>query len=129
MGVNDERPELPPGWVYPKPEWAASLMAEFRRELPPGHLLYGRRVELVAAREGTDDILLRHADEPDRFTVIHLSWLGREEINADYPWLEYDGDFAGFTASEWHMLGTSAQTDAQPDARTDDGGRKAFPNA
>lgn len=75
------------------------------RELPPGHRLYGFQVELVAAREGNDDVLFRHIDDPGRFTVIHLTWLGKEEIDAKHPWVEYDGDATGFVAWEWRKLG------------------------
>ena len=105
MGITDGPPQLPPGWCYPDPDWAASLNAEFRRELPPGHLLQNRRVEMVATCDGTDDVLFQHLDEPGRFTVIHLTWLGREEIDADHPWVEFDGDFPGFLAWDRHMLG------------------------
>ena len=114
MGNSDPPSSFPPGWVCPDPDWAAALDAEFRQELPPGHLLHGRRVELVAAREATDDVLFRHPDEPDRFTVVHLTWLGREVIDPDHPWVEYDGDFAGFAAWEWRMLGGSGSPDAEP---------------
>jgi hypothetical protein len=104
MATADSPAPPPPGWEYPDSDEAESLAAEFRRELPPGHRLYGRRVELVAARVGTDDVLFRHPDEPGRLTVIHLTWLGREEIDADHPWVEFDGDAAGFWAWErsWH---------------------------
>jgi hypothetical protein len=123
MDGGDRPVPLPLGWVQPDPKWSAALEAEFRRELPPGHLLYGRRVELVAAREGTDDVLFGHPDEPGRFTVVHLTWLGREEINANHPWIEFDGDFAEFTAWELRMLGGSNSPDAGPGAVTDGGGR------
>ncbi len=120
MGTTDGMPPLPQGWVYPDREWSESLMVEFRRELPPGHLLHGRRVELIAAREGTDDVLFRHSDEPGRLTVVHLTWLGREEINADHPWVEFDGDAARFWAWElsWHG---GPPTDAEPGAAVDGG--------
>lgn len=97
--------QLPPGWVHPDPEWEAQLESEFRRELPPGHLLHSLRVQLIAAREGTDDVLFQHRDEPDRFTVVHLSWLGKEEIDASHPWVEFDGDFPAFQAWEGRMSG------------------------
>ena len=48
------------------------------------------RVEVVAHREGTDDILCRHLDELSRFTVVHLTWLGREEIDTQHPAVEAD---------------------------------------
>lgn len=87
---------LPEGWFESDSEEAATRHAELQRELPPGHLLYGRSVSVVAHREGTDDILCRHHDDEDRFTVVHLSWIGREEINFDHPTVEVNGDFDAF---------------------------------
>jgi hypothetical protein len=102
---------LPLGWMYPDPDWADSLHAELLRELPPGHLLFGRRGKLIATRGGTDDVLFQHSDEPGRFTVVHLTWLGRQEIDAQHPWVEFDGDFAGFVAWEEQFL-TEPSSDA-----------------
>jgi hypothetical protein len=100
------RPALPEGWFYPDDDTARDLHAELQRELPPGHILAGRPVETFAWREGaTDDVLFRHAGEPDRFTVIHLSWLGRTEINSSHPAVEFDGTFAGFLADEKRRYG------------------------
>jgi len=53
-----------------------------------------------ATRRGIDDVLFRHRDDPDRFTVVHLSWLGRTEINAQHPTVEFDGSFSEFLADE-----------------------------
>lgn len=95
------RPALPLGWYYPDTEDTQRILNEFQRELPPGHLLDGVPVDVFAWREGaTDDVLFRHRSQSDRFTVIHLSWLGRTEINAQHPTVEFDGTFAGFLASE-----------------------------
>ena len=91
---------LPEGWFASDPEDASNRHAELQRELPTGHLLFGKRVSVVAHREGTDDILCRHHDDATRFTVIHLSWLGREEINSVHPTVESDGDFEQFLAYE-----------------------------
>lgn len=103
---------LPEGWYYPDQETAALLHAELLRELPSGHLLYGRTVETVAWRDGaTDDVLFRHVDEPARFTVIHLTWLGRTEINAQHPTVEFDGTFAGFLAEEERVYGLKPPSD------------------
>lgn len=106
------RPALPSGWFYPDDETARHLYAELQRELPPGHLLTGRPVATFAWRDGaTDDVLFRHAHEPERFTVIHLSWLGRTEINANHPTVEYDGTFAGFLAEEERLYGLTPPED------------------
>src|SRR5688572_1669843 len=88
------------GWYYPDAAVAESLHAELQRELPPGHLLFGRAVEPVAYRQDQDDVLFRHHDEPDRFTVIHLSWIRKREINAEYPSVFFDGPFERFFAEE-----------------------------
>ena len=105
MGAQTLPGELPEGWFASDPERAASLLAELEREVPRGHLLHGDRIEVVAHREGTDDILCRHRDESSRFTVIHLSWLGREEIDAQHPAVEADGDFTSFLAYEARFSG------------------------
>ena len=78
---------------------AGSLERELSIELCPGHLLSGRKVKVIANRHGTDDILCWHVEEPARFTVIHLSWSGAEEIK-DHPWVEADGSFDDFLAYE-----------------------------
>jgi hypothetical protein len=92
--------KLPAGWFYSDPEQAVIHHAELCRELPRGHLLYGVPVEVVAHREGTDDILCRHVNDTDRFTVIHLSWLMREEIGPNHPTVEVDGNLDDFYAYE-----------------------------
>lgn len=105
------RPALPEGWFYPDLATAQGLYAELQQELPPGHLLYGRAVETFAWREGaTDDVLFRHLDEPKRFTVIHLSWRGHTEINAQYPTVEFDGTFEEFSAMEERLYGLTVPT-------------------
>ena len=97
--------DLPEGWFASDPDRAASLLAELAREVPPGHLLHGVRGEVVAHQEGSDDILCRHLDEPSRLTVVHLTWLGREEIDTQHPAVESDGDFASFLAYEARFAG------------------------
>ena len=97
--------ELPEGWFASDTSRSASLLAELEREVPPGHLLRGVPIEVVAHREGTDDILCRHLGDSSRFTVIHLSWRGREEIDARYPAVESSGDFESFLAYEARFAG------------------------
>ena len=97
--------DLPEGWFASDPERAASLLAELDREVGLGHPLHGARIPVVAHREGTDDILCRHLHDPSRFTVIHLSWLGREEIDAQHPAGEVDGDLDSFLGYEARFSG------------------------
>jgi len=95
--------ELPEkwGWLYPADAAIAqSLHAELQRELPPRHLLFGRAVDAVAFRQDQDDVLFRHLDQPDRFTVIHLTWTRKREIDTKQPSVCFDGTFAEFVARE-----------------------------
>jgi hypothetical protein len=106
MSTPSNLPALPEGWFYPEdPAVAASLHAELQRELPPGHLLFGRAVETFAYRHGSDDVLFRHRDQPGRFTEIHLSWIRKQEINAQHPTVEFDGAFEDFIAEEQRVYG------------------------
>ena len=92
---------LPVGWYLADAEEAKRLLDELHRELPRGHVLHGVPVDTFAHRRGaTDDVLFRHVSEPDRFTIIHLTWIGRTELDARYPRVEYDGSFDGFMAYE-----------------------------
>ena len=89
--------KLPEYWEHPSDDMAKRLYEELQRELPSGHLLCDVPVEVFAwTGGGNDDVLFRHLDKPDRFTIIHLSWLGRTEINAQHPTVEFDGCFAKF---------------------------------
>jgi len=92
--------KLPEGWFLSDSEQAANFHAELCRELPPGHILYRVPVEVVAHREGTDDILCRHVGNNERLTVIHLTWLMREEIGPNHPTVEVDGNIDDFYAYE-----------------------------
>ena len=93
------------GWHFPDAAIAQSLHGELQREVPPEHLLYGRAVETVAYRQDQDDVLFRHQDEPDRFTVIHLTWTRKREINAEHPSVCFDGTFAEFFTAEEKFYG------------------------
>ena len=93
------------GWHCPDDAVASSLHAELQRELPPGHLLFGRAVEPVAYRQDQDDVLFRHKGEPDRFTVVHLTWIRKREIDAQHPSVCFDGEFADFFAHEERSYG------------------------
>jgi len=90
---------------------AEALHAELQRELPPGHLLFGRAVETFAYRRDQDDVLFRHCDEPDRFTLVHLSWIRKREINAEHPSVCFDGSFETLLAQEESLYGKKAEND------------------
>ncbi len=93
------------GWRDPDAVVGQSLYAELQRELPLGHLLCGRAVETVAYREDQDDVLFRHQDQPDRFTVVHLTWTRKREINAEHPSVCFDGTLAEFVREQERLYG------------------------
>ena len=97
--MNDQhtfRRELPQGYECPPVEEAAGIHAELQRELPEGHLLFGVPVETFAVSTGNDDVLFQHVKQPERFTIVHLTWIGKTEINAQHPTVEFDGTFEKF---------------------------------
>ena len=89
--ISINRSTLPAGWYYPTETEAQSLHAE----LPPGHLLSDSR-----SRRLQDDVLFRHLDESDRFTVVHLTWIRKQEMDAKHPSVCFDGTFERFFAEE-----------------------------
>ena len=95
---------LPEGWFHATDEVRASHGDEYKRELPPIHPLAGIQVELVAYRKGTDDILLKHMNETDRYTVVHLTWVGRQEL-PNHPTAEFSGTNADFLEWEYQQWG------------------------
>ena len=92
---------LPDGWYIADIEESERLHAELQKELPSGHLLKNIQVEVVAHRDGaTDDILCRHLNNEERFTVVHLSWRMKVEIDYRFPTIEVDGSFDEFRKYE-----------------------------
>ncbi|MBK8900644.1 MAG: hypothetical protein IPM53_05660 [Anaerolineaceae bacterium] len=101
MDETLDKEPLPLGWFYATPEERESLEEELQKELPQGHLLFNKLVQVIAHRAGaTDDILCQHLEEPDRYTVIHLTWSMKTEINEKHPTVEVDGRFPHFLAYE-----------------------------
>ena len=96
---------LPEGWFVSDAEQAMGLYEELQKELPKGHFLYKKEVYVLAHREGTDDILCQHKDDKTHFTVIHLTWSGKEEKSIEFPYMECDGSFNDFLEYENSFLG------------------------
>ena len=97
---TEELPPLPAAWEAVSGTEAAGLVAELQSEAIPGHPLFGVPVRAVAAATGNDDVLFRHQDEPDRFTVAHLTWRQGPEIDARHPTVEFAGTWAQFVAEQ-----------------------------
>ena len=92
---------LPEGWFLANEAESKVLHAELQKELPQGHLLFGHDVEVVAHRDGaTDDVLLRHIHSSGLYTVVHLTWSGRQEGDPAHPSVEVDGGWEDFLAYE-----------------------------
>ncbi|WP_141918591.1 hypothetical protein [Klugiella xanthotipulae] len=78
------------------------LQQELEVELHPNHPFFGARLEVIAHRLSNDDVVCRHAETPDRFSILHLTWSRRPEvgvcsrIEADGRWghiLAYEAGF------------------------------------
>lgn len=91
---------LPESWQPVAADRAAGLLRELRLEVVEGHLLYQCAVRAVAACNSCDDALFQHLAAPERYTVVHLTYRGGPEINAQHPTVEFDGSWAAFVAEQ-----------------------------
>ena len=66
-----------------RPESRSAFEAELRRELKPGHPLYGVPVGASGARYDQDDVLFELLDGSGRVAEVHLTWKGERESP---PW-------------------------------------------
>jgi hypothetical protein len=98
--VTTVRPVLPEDRYCPNSAIAESRLAELQKEMPPGHLLYEKSVEVFACSDRNDDVLFRHLKVPERLTVVHLTWIRKREINAQHPRVVFGGTRDEFIAGE-----------------------------
>jgi hypothetical protein len=73
-------------WLHPWQACAGGLEAELRREVGPGHVLYGLRAVSIARRVDDDEILFHVPRCHLPFAVVHLS--GTRRTDADSIWPE-----------------------------------------
>ena len=64
-------------------EWAF-LESEFYKELRRDHVLFGIKVMAVGKSDASDDLLLRLYE----YALVHLTWLGRQEISDAWPYTQ-----------------------------------------
>lgn len=66
---------LPATWhdVDETPKRRQGLLEQFRCEQPEGHILAGRRLDLLASCDTCDDVLF-HLRDDDAYAVVHLTW-------------------------------------------------------
>ncbi|MGD9365955.1 MAG: hypothetical protein PVH87_09680 [Desulfobacteraceae bacterium] len=89
--------DLPEGWYKATEEESQNLGRELKVEMIPGHFLYSKNIKVVAHRdEATDDVLCKHIDEEDLYTVVHLTWRMKPEINTEHPSIEVHGSYQDF---------------------------------
>ena len=58
------------------------LVKELQRELPPGHVLHGIPVSVIARRQDSDDVLFALNDGTGRVAAVHLTW----SVESDPEW-------------------------------------------
>jgi hypothetical protein len=98
--------DLPRGWfLLFSDELVQGYENELQLELPPGHYLKGVPVQAVAKDGGSDDALFRHTIEPDHWSVVHLTWISKQERNP-FPAVAFTGTFAEFQKA-YHSEGDS----------------------
>lgn len=64
------------------PELASNLEAELKRELAPGHRLYGKVLKAILVKRGSDDVIF---ENENAFVLVHLTWSGQQETAPEWP--------------------------------------------
>jgi hypothetical protein len=77
---------LPEHWsdLSEEPGQRQALTDQLHRELPVGHVLDGRDVELIARCRRCDDILI-HLRDHGEYGIVHLTWRKGPEISPAWP--------------------------------------------
>lgn len=96
--------KLPLGWEWSEGQVLQDLQAEYDTELPEVHPLYEVEIDVVAHRDGNDDILVRHKLQDNRVSVVHLSWAQKREL-ANHPSVEFTGTHEEFLQWEFDTYG------------------------
>jgi hypothetical protein len=68
-------------------EYASNLVHELEREVSQNHPLWNKRVQAIAQRMDSDDVLfvIEHEDGTPQYAVAHLTWSGERESNPSTP--------------------------------------------
>jgi hypothetical protein len=56
------------------------FVEELRRELSPGHSLFGQPIVAVARRFDRDDVLFRVGHSPEHYAVVHLTFQREDSL-------------------------------------------------
>ena len=93
-------PLVPESLRFAGKQEAEHLHGELKRELTPEHPLYEVPLEVFAMSTGIDDVLFRYSEQPERFALVHLTWLGKREIDARHPSVSFDGTLTEYAKWE-----------------------------
>jgi hypothetical protein len=85
--VVNESPAV--DWLVPwhpvdDPAVRRSLLAEFQREIPKGHVLTGASLTVIGRRQDRDDVLFALSD--GRVAIVHLTYANKREHLPAFPW-------------------------------------------
>ena len=101
--MTNTNADLPHGWFLLEGDSGRGFEAELASELPSVHYLKGVPVQAFAKDDASDDVLFRHVNEPDHWSVVHLTWIGKQE-QPPFPCVEFTGTFAEF-CRQYHSDG------------------------
>jgi hypothetical protein len=77
-------------WAILPPTERGDVEREFRREVGPGHILYGRNARALLRRVDRDDVLFV-LDGPVQLAVVHLTFTAMPPERPPWPTTEtYD---------------------------------------
>ena len=59
----------------------SGVAAELKKEIGPGHPLFGHDAKAIGRKDDRDDVWFRIPSEPSKFAVLHLTWSGTRELD------------------------------------------------
>lgn len=71
---------------------------ELAQEVTPGHPLYGIKVRAVGRLCHGDDVLFELIDHPAPLAVVHLTFVGRPEVEPRWPTVVFYSDLDHWVA-------------------------------
>jgi hypothetical protein len=72
---------------------------ELKREVAPGHLLYGIPLSTIARRQDQDEVLFQLHDGTGRVAEVHLSWKRAQESDPRWPAVRLFSSFEAWAVS------------------------------
>jgi len=106
----------PEGWQQASDEKAERLVDKLTQAVGEQHVLYGKRLRVVAYRhqDGVDELLCQHPEEEDLFSLLHLVWsLTTSETHRAAPIVEVHGSFQDFLNYERDFQGREIAEEAR----------------